>query len=75
MSNVERKPRFTLGDVVVVTGLGAPSIGQRGKVVEIVTAGVSAVYRYRVSFTNGSSATFFGFELEPADSEGYRWAE
>jgi hypothetical protein len=57
------KPRFQLADRVVVTG-PVRNRGKRGLVMELVQKPGDAVVRYRVRFADGTSATFFGFELE-----------
>jgi len=57
-----RKPRFNLGDPVIVTVPGLHR-DRHGIVMEIIVPGAGVVYRYRVRFTDGSAATFFGFEL------------
>ena len=63
-----RKARFRTGDRVRAVG---PSVRPRadnvGKVTEIVGSPENAVYRYRVTFADGSSETFFGFELESVE--------
>jgi len=59
-----RKPRFTIGDPVEVLGLGDKE-RKTGFVSDIVNAPIDAVYRYRVQFRDGTSAIYFGFELEP----------
>jgi hypothetical protein len=33
-------------------------------VMEVIAPGAGYAYRYRVRFTDGSTATFFGFELK-----------
>jgi hypothetical protein len=58
----EPLPRFTVGDPVIVTGPGAHR-GRKGVVIEVIEPRAVVVYRYRVSFAEGSPATFFGFEL------------
>ena len=58
-----RQPIFKLGDRVVVTVPGVHR-DRHGGVTEIVKPRAGDVYRYRVRFTDGTTATFFGFELE-----------
>ncbi|HYR41628.1 MAG TPA: hypothetical protein VER98_01285 [Terriglobia bacterium] len=59
-----RKPRFAVGDRVIAVGPGNQHHGQSGVVVEVVQANPDYIYRYRVQFSEGSTWTFFGFELE-----------
>ena len=58
-----RKPRFVLGDRVVVVGPGIYR-DKWGFVMEVNEGSGDFVYRYRVRFKDGTSGTFFGFELE-----------
>src|SRR5436190_19968359 len=62
-----RKPRFEVGDRVRPIG---PSVGiHEGHICmvsEIIGLELMGVFRYRVTFEEGHSETFFGFELEPA---------
>ena len=62
---IRRKPQFVVNDRVRVVG---PSAAQRpdieGTVTEIVGWAGNVVPRYRITFSDGSSETFFGFELE-----------
>jgi hypothetical protein len=51
-----------LGDGVVVTVAGIHR-HQQGVVVEVIQPRAGDVYRYRVRFPDGTTATFFGFEL------------
>jgi hypothetical protein len=60
-----RKPRFNVGDRVEVAGLG-DNERKTGFVSDIVNAPIDAVYRYLVRFKDGTSAIYFGFELETA---------
>jgi len=64
-----RKARFHAGDRVRAIG---PSVRARedntGTVTEVVGSTENAVYRYRVTFTDGSSEVLFGFELEMVES-------
>ena len=60
-----RKPRFNVGDHVEVVGRG-DNEGKTGFVSDIVNAPIDAVYRYRVRFDDGTSAIYFGFELDAA---------
>jgi hypothetical protein len=63
-----RKARFNLGDRVRAVG---PSVRHRpdniGQVTDIVGSAENPIYRYRVTFADGSSETLFGFELEPVE--------
>jgi hypothetical protein len=64
-----RKPRFNIGDRVRTVG---PSVHPRehtmGTVTEVLGSAENVIYRYRVTFPDRSTETFFGFELEPAHS-------
>ncbi|PYS40198.1 MAG: hypothetical protein DMG14_11385 [Acidobacteria bacterium] len=64
-----RKPRFNIGDRVRTVG---PSVHPRedntGTVTEILGSAQNVIYRYRVTFVDNSTDTFFGFELELAPS-------
>ena len=63
-----RGPRFKVGEVVVVIGLGLHR-NKKGIVVEVVEPSTGDyVYRYRVRIIDGDafSTTFFGFELDNA---------
>ena len=67
----ERKARFQVGERVRPFG---PSVRLRaentGMVSEVLGApGKNAVYRYRVTFSDGSSDVFYGFELEAVDGQ------
>jgi hypothetical protein len=57
-----RRPFFTAGDQVQVVG---PTIHRlkRGVVIDFIPPSIDLVYRYRVRFSDGTVATFFGFEL------------
>jgi len=61
--------RFRVGDRVRVVG---PSVRARedstGTVTEVIWSAGNAIYRYRVTFQDGSSEIFFGFELEFPES-------
>lgn len=56
-------PRFQVGDSVTVTLMG-PHQGKEGVVTQIIEHKGDYVYRYRVGFAGGNSATFFAFELK-----------
>jgi hypothetical protein len=58
-----RQPKFKAGDTVIVTGPGHYR-DKEGVVTGVIkpTAGDN-VHRYRVRFSDRTSATFFGFEL------------
>jgi hypothetical protein len=64
MSNTPRtqKPRFQPGDPVAVTSPGVYR-GKQGMVSEVNEPLGDFVYRYHVQLADGTSATFFGFEL------------
>ena len=62
-----RSPRFKIGDQVHTIGPGNINRGKRGVVVEIIGPGADRIYRYRVRFLDGTTETFFGFELQAAD--------
>jgi len=55
--------RFKPGDLVQVVGPG-PRSRDEGEVVDVVR-GFDYIHRYHVRFSDGSSARFFGFELQP----------
>jgi hypothetical protein len=63
-----RKARFQIGDKVRAIG---PSVPRRpdntGMVTEVLGSTGNVIYRYRVTFGDGSSDTFYGFELEIVD--------
>jgi hypothetical protein len=67
-SSEPRKGRFQVGDNVRAVG---PSARRRqetlGRVTKIESSAQNAVFRYRVTFNDGSSDIFFGFELEPIE--------
>src|SRR5215468_4421512 len=54
--------RFKTGDLVQVVGPG-PRNANEGEVVDVVR-GFDYIHRYHVRFSDGSSARFFGFELQ-----------
>jgi len=60
-----RQPRFSVDDRVRVVG---PSARGRphtsGSVTEILESSTNAIIRYRVTFSDATFDTFFGFELE-----------
>jgi len=62
----DRKPRFQIGDRVrVVWPLESQATHHKsGDVTEVVRSSADTVYRYRVTFSDGTVKTFFGFELE-----------
>ena len=64
-----RKARFQVGDRVRAVG---PSVRQRadntGQVSEVIGSSAASIYRYKVTFEDGTSETFFGFELELLES-------
>jgi hypothetical protein len=60
-------PRFKVGDHVETLGPGNVNRGKRGVVVEVIGPAGDLVYRYHVRFLDGTSAVFFGFELQSAD--------
>ncbi len=60
-------PRFKLGDRVKAAGPGIHR-GKPGVVTSIVEPSAGDfVYRYQVGFSDESSGTFFGFELQSAE--------
>lgn len=64
-----RRPLFTSGDDVVVTGPGTHR-HQQGTVTEIIEPSAGDfVYRYRVRLADGTIASFFGFELNSPETE------
>ena len=69
-SQLPRKARFQVGDRVKTVG---PSVSHRddnvGVVTEVLGSAENVIYRYRVTFHDKTSYTFYGFELEPLDSE------
>jgi hypothetical protein len=58
-----REPHLKLGDQVEIIVPGVHR-DRRGMVMEVIAPHVGNVYRYRVRFTDGTTATFFGFELQ-----------
>jgi hypothetical protein len=56
-------PAFKLGDRVRITFPGVHR-GKRGEVVEILDHRGDYVYRYRIRFDDGETATSFEFEVE-----------
>jgi len=69
MSNAEssrgfiRKPVFKVGDHILAVALDQRR-GKNGVVVKVVGPGPDLVYRYHVLLNDGTTSTFFGFELE-----------
>jgi hypothetical protein len=59
-----KKPQFSLGDRVVAVGPSNTYRGKQGVVTEIIATAGNFVYRYAVRFTDGTTSTFFGFELQ-----------
>ena len=67
-SSEYRKGRFQVGDNVRAVGPSARHLREPvGRVTKIESSAQNAVYRYRVTFNDGSSDVFFGFELEPIE--------
>lgn len=63
-----RTLRYKVGDPVVVTGPGLHR-EKHGFVMEVIEPSTGDfVYRYRVRFPDGTSVTFFGFELKDKES-------
>ena len=62
-----RTPRFKIGDGVVIICPGTYR-DRYGFVMEIIEPSGDFVYRYRVRFADGTSAAFFGFELDIKES-------
>jgi len=68
-STAPRRARFNVGDHVRAVGPSVTRRDEMGVVSEVVGASSpTVVYRYRVTFTDGSSEMFFGFELEPPEN-------
>jgi len=66
-SSRPRKARFKVGDRVRAIGASVrPRTDNTGQVTEVLGSAENMVYRYRVTFADGSSEAFFGFELEAA---------
>jgi len=64
-----RGPRFKLGQAIKVAAPGIHT-GKRGVLAEIIEPKAGDyVYRYRVRFSDSSSGTFFGFELESCEEQ------
>jgi hypothetical protein len=64
-SSEPRKLRFQVGDKVRAVGPGARRRSETmGYVTRIESSSQNLVNRYRVTFNDGSSDVFFGFELE-----------
>jgi hypothetical protein len=65
---LQRKPRFRVGERVRIVG---PSVREgkenTGEVIELISSSENAILRYRVRFSDDSSESFFGFELESAE--------
>jgi hypothetical protein len=61
------KPRFKLGDQIVVNVTGTHR-NRQGLVVEVIAPRSGDIYRYRARFTNRTTAIFFGFELTAKES-------
>jgi hypothetical protein len=61
-----RKPRFAVGDRVRVAWPPPKETTppRAGTITEVVATNPPSVYRYRVTFPDGATETFFGFELE-----------
>ncbi len=62
-----KKPRFSVGDRVIVVAADADSetAHKFGSVIDLVITPIDTVFRYQVRFADGDSEIFFGFELEP----------
>ena len=67
-SIINRAPRFKTGQQVRVVG---PSEyrGLQGVVTKVTEGRLDFVHRYKIAFSDGTSKTFFGFELELVLSE------
>jgi hypothetical protein len=59
-----KRPGYSVGDSVIAVGPSNAYRGKQGVVVEIIEPGGDLVYRYVVRFGDGSTGTFFGFELQ-----------
>jgi len=53
-----------VGDRVVAVGPSIAYCGNQGVVIEIIAPAGDLVYRYVVRFANGTTDTFFWFELQ-----------
>ena len=61
--------RFRVGDRVRVVGPSVrPRANNSGTVTESISSIENPIYRYRVTFQDGSSEILFGFELEFLES-------
>jgi len=56
-------PRFKVGDQIILVGPGYHN-GMYGEVAGVIESSFDQIYRYCVRFSDGRSATFFGFELQ-----------
>lgn len=63
-----RKPRFNTGDRVRAVGPSVRPRDDTGTVSAVLVSAENVIYRYRVTFPDGSTELFYGFELESADS-------
>jgi hypothetical protein len=63
------KPRFTIGDQIILVSPGFHS-GQQGNVIGIIESAADHLYRYHIRFSDGRSATFFAFDLQLDRTEG-----
>jgi hypothetical protein len=60
-----RQPRFRINDRVRIVGPSAHSQPHNsGTVTEVLESRTNAIIRYRVTFSDATTDTFFGFELE-----------
>jgi len=59
-----KAPRFEVGDCVLALAPTNPHCGKEGVVAEVVQQGNGKLFRYVVRFIDGTTAPFFGFELE-----------
>ncbi len=60
-----RQPRFTINARVRIVGPSARGRSENsGTVTEVLGSSANAIIRYRVTFSDGTFDTFFGFELE-----------
>ena len=63
-----RKPRFQSGDRVRAVGPSVRPRDDTGTVSEVLVSAENVIPRYRVTFSDGSTEMFYGFELDLADS-------
>jgi len=67
-SSADRKPRFKVRDQVTIVGPD-PHKGRIGVVIQVISSPVVFSYRYDVRFSDGTSARYFGFQLELVETQ------